>query len=144
MLFGTHNPYPLRKRERAALRQAQRERWGEHTRMQPRPGHASTPPRPFRLSLSKPSTALQPLDNAQTRPPRTTPNPQGFHPLALCGQRPRGRSDHPKAVRAIPPQLLHQPKLPVQVGLHGLTRAVGAFVGAAVAVDAGRRQARDA
>ena len=49
-------------------------------------------------------------------------------------------SDHEEAVGSVATELLHQAELPVQVALHRFARIVGTFVGAAVAVDARRRQ----
>lgn len=40
----------------------------------------------------------------------------------------------------VPAQLVHQAIFPVQIRLHGFARGIGAFVRAAVAVDAGRGQ----
>ena len=44
-------------------------------------------------------------------------------------------AEHLETMRPIPTQLFHQSKLPVEIGLHGLSWIVGSFVRTAVAVD---------
>ena len=51
------------------------------------------------------------------------------------------RPQHPKRMRAVAPELRDETELPVEVGLHRRAWRVGAFVGAAVAVDARAQQA---